>query len=312
MGRERLRRSRLRQLTVAPGLELAPEQQRQLEQLEQRGVSLTTLEQLDGALAHYRGCDVSFHCEDPILLERHKNAATHEARRPPECEVSATRFALAMIEKYGLRGKLCHYSVGEGLPLIQAARAKGLAISCEVTPHHLYYSTASITDANRGWMQMNPPLRADTDRRTMLEALRDGRLDYLATDHAPHHHDEKHVEFDRAPFGITGLETAVSLCLDRLVHPGLITLSRFVELVTVNPARILRVTGGSLEVGRPADITILAPDLAVTVRKAAMRSKSKNTPFDGWSLRGGVAATLVGGRVVYRNEACQGFGIKTA
>jgi dihydroorotase len=126
-------------------------------------------------------------------------------------------------------------------------------------------------------------------------------VDVIATDHAPHHYDEKHVEFDHAPFGITGLETAVALCFDRLVHPGVITISRMIELLSVNPARILRVPGGSLAEGSVADITILAPDLAVTVTAKTMRSKSKNTPFDGWRLKGGVAATIVGGRAVYTN-----------
>ncbi|MFM8218217.1 MAG: amidohydrolase, partial [Planctomycetaceae bacterium] len=117
----------------------------------------TTLEQLDRALARYQGCNVSFHCEDPLLLEEHKGAPTHEQRRPAECEVSATRFALAMIEKHQLRGKLCHYSVGEGLPLIKAARQRGVPVTCEVTPHHLYFDVNDLTDQNRGWMQMNPP-----------------------------------------------------------------------------------------------------------------------------------------------------------
>src|SRR6185369_3220494 len=136
----------------------------------------------------------------------------------------------------------------------------------------------------------------------MLAGLADGSIDVIATDHAPHHADEKQVEFDKAPFGITGLETAVSLCFDRLVHAGVVSLPRLVELLSLNPARILGVPGGSLAEGSPADITILAPDLAVTVSTARMRSKSKNTPFNGWQLRGGVAATLVGGRMVYVNE----------
>jgi dihydroorotase len=142
----------------------------------------------------------------------------------------------------------------------------------------------------------------------MLAGLRDGSIDVIATDHAPHHADEKLVEFDRAPFGITGLETAVSLCFDRLVHAGVVSLSRLIELLSVNPARILRVAGGSLAEGAPADITILAPDLRVTISAQTMRSRSKNTPFDGWQLRGGVAATIVGGRAVYVNEAA-GFRI---
>jgi len=131
-----------------------------------------------------------------------------------------------------------------------------------------------------------------------------GSIDAIATDHAPHHYDEKKVEFDHAPFGITGLETAVSLCFDRLVHAGVVSLARLIELLSVNPAKILRVAGGSLADGAPADITILAPDMKVAVDASKMKSKSKNTPFDGWQLRGGVAATIVGGRPVYVNADC--------
>jgi dihydroorotase len=148
---------------------------------------------------------------------------------------------------------------------------------------------------------MNPPLRETADRDAMLAGIRDGTVDVIATDHAPHHYDEKNAEFDRAPFGIIGLETAVSLSLDRLVHTGVIGLPRLVELLSVNPARVLGVPGGSLAEGSPADITVLAPDLRVKVDAKTMKSKSKNTPFDGWELRGGVAATIVGGRTVYVN-----------
>jgi dihydroorotase len=156
---------------------------------------------------------------------------------------------------------------------------------------------------------MNPPLRETADRDAMLQGLADGSIDAIATDHAPHHRDEKHVEFDHAPFGITGLETAVSLCFDRLVHRGVIGLPRLIELLSVNPARILGVSGGALTEGSPADVTILAPDLPVTVSAATMRSKSKNTPFNGWKLRGGVAATLIGGRTAYLNPEFEELGI---
>jgi dihydroorotase len=151
--------------------------------------------------------------------------------------------------------------------------------------------------------KMNPPLRELADRDAMVAGLADGTVDVIATDHAPHHYDEKKVEFDRAPFGIVGLETAVPLTFDRLVHAGHITLRRMVELLSTNPARILRIPGGTLSAGVPADVTVLAPDLTVTIVANALRSKSKNTPFDGWSLRGGVAATIVGGRTVFTNPA---------
>ncbi|HTV01491.1 MAG TPA: amidohydrolase family protein, partial [Luteitalea sp.] len=155
--------------------------------------------------------------------------------------------------------------------------------------------------------KMNPPLRPQSDVDALIAGLADGSVDAIATDHAPHHADEKALSYDQAPFGITGLETAVSLTFDRLVHAGHIDLARMVELLSVNPARILKVPGGSLHEGAPADITVLAPELAVTVRAADHRSLSKNMPFEGWTLRGGVAATVVGGRLVYRNAAVDGL-----
>src|SRR5207244_10329795 len=138
---------------------------------------------------------------------------------------------------------------------------------CEVTPHHFVLTDERLCgpvpyDTN---LKMNPPLREAADRDAMLQGIADGSVDVIATDHAPHHHDEKHVEFDQAPFGILGLETAVSLCCDRLLHTGLVRLPRLVELLSVNPARILRVPGGSLAEGAPADITLLAPDLRVRI-----------------------------------------------
>jgi dihydroorotase len=180
-----------------------------------------------------------------------------------------------------------------------------MSVTCEVTPHHFVLTDEMLGspipyDTNT---KMNPPLRETADRDAMLEGIADGSVDVIATDHAPHHYDEKQVEFDQAPFGITGLETAVSLCFDRLVHAGRISLSRMIELLSANPARVIGVEGGSLSEGTRADISILAPDLPVTVSTNAMRSKSKNTPFDGWQLRGGVAATIVGGRMVFVNES---------
>src|SRR5687768_18105686 len=148
---------------------------------------------------------------------------------------------------------------------------------------------------------MNPPLREAADREAMLAGIADGTVDAIATDPAPHHYDEKQVEFDRAPFGIVGLETAVSLTFDRLFHTGLVRLPRVVELLSCNPAQILKLPGGTLSAGAQADITILAPDLKVRVDARSFRSRSRNTPFDGWNLRGGVAATIVGGRTVFTN-----------
>jgi dihydroorotase len=146
-------------------------------------------------------------------------------------------------------------------------------------------------------------VREAADRDAMLEGIADGSVDVIATDHAPHHADEKLVEFDRAPFGIVGLETCVPLVFDRLVHAGRIGVGRAIELLSTNPARVFKVPGGSLAEGAPADITVLAPDVTVTIRAKELKSKSKNTPFDGWQLKGAVVATIVGGNIVFRNEA---------
>ena len=199
---------------------------------------------------------------------------------------------------------IAHMSARQTLDAVRDGKGRAARVTCEVTPHHFVLTDETLAvpvpyDTNA---KMNPPLRETADRDAMLQGLADGSIDVIATDHAPHHYDEKLVEFDQAPFGITGLETAVSLCFDRLIHRGLVSLPRLIELMSVNPARILSVAGGSLTEGAPADVTILAPDLAVVVSADRMRSRSKNSPFIGWSLRGGVAATIVGGRVVYVNE----------
>ena len=250
------------------------------------------------------------HCEEQTLKG---DGVAHEGFHasalglrgiPGECEsIMALRdIALAELTRGVLH--IAHMSARQTLDAVRYGKSRGARVTCEVTPHHFVLTDAMLAapipyDTN---VKMNPPLREDADRDAMLAGLRDGSVDVIATDHAPHHADEKHVEFDRAPFGITGLETAVSLCFDRLVHAGVVSLSRLVELLSLNPARILRVAGGSLTEGAPADITILAPDLQVTIDAKTMRSRSKNTPFDGWSLRGGVAATMVGGRAAYVNE----------
>jgi dihydroorotase len=249
------------------------------------------------------------HCEEQTLKAdgvAHEGfqAATLGLRGiPGEAESIMALRDISLAELTGGRVHIAHMSARQTLDAVRYGKGRGVPVTCEVTPHHFVLTDEMLAapvayDTNT---KMNPPLRETADRDAMLQGIADGSVDVIATDHAPHHYDEKHVEFDQAPFGITGLETAVSLCFDRLVHPGVVTVSRLIELLSVNPARILRVPGGSLSEGAPADISILAPDLPVTVSSARMRSKSKNTPFDGWRLRGGVAATIVGGRTVYAN-----------
>lgn len=260
----------------------------------------TTLEQLDSTLAAYRGCDVSFHCEDPVLLEAHKHAPTHEQRRPAACEVSATRFALQMIEKYDLTGKLCHYSVGEGLPLIREARRKGLRVTCEVTPHHLYFDVSDITDANRGWMQMNPPLRETGDRLAMLAALRDGTLDYLATDHAPHALEEKARGISGQPHLDTYGPFVTWLILKQGFRP-----EHVAEFCSLNPGRFVNPycapsKFGRIEPGYTASLTVLNLALPVTVRREDLLTKCGWSPFEGVTFPGSVEAVFLDGKLARR------------
>jgi len=250
------------------------------------------------------------HCEDQTLkgdgvAHEGFQASTLGLRGIPGVAESIMALRdISLAELTGGAVHIAHMSARQSLDAVRYGKARGARVTCEVTPHHFVLTDEMLGapvpyDTN---VKMNPPLRDAADRDAMLQGLADGSVDVIATDHAPHHYDEKQVEFDHAPFGITGLETALSLCFDRLVHPGIVSMSRLIELLAVNPARILHVPGGSLSAGAPADITILAPDLPVTVSAARMRSKSKNTPFDGWQLRGGVAATIVDGRTVYLND----------
>jgi dihydroorotase len=218
-----------------------------------------------------------------------------------ERDVSVAEFA-------GGHVHIAHMSARQSLRAVRTGKERGVNVTCEVAPHHFTLTDEALArdggyDTNT---KMNPPLREEADRAAMIEGIRDGSIDAIATDHAPHHADEKALEFDRAPFGIVGLETAVGLCFDRLVHPGVIGVSRLIELLSTNPARLLNVPGGTLAEGGVADVTFLAPDTTVTVRAAEFKSKSRNTPFEGWTLKGAVAGTIVGGRVVYLNERVPG------
>ncbi|MEO1998938.1 MAG: amidohydrolase family protein, partial [Planctomycetaceae bacterium] len=254
------------------------------------------LADLDETLQHYRGCCVSFHCEDPELLDAHQSANTHELRRPPECEISATRFALQMIEKHELSGKLCHYSVQEGLPLIRTAKSAGLDVTCEVTPHHLFFDSRQINDSNRGWMQMNPPLRSDSDRQAMLEGLRDGTLDYLATDHAPHTLTEKECGVSGQPHLDTFGPFVTWLMQDQGFRP-----ERIAEVCCINPGRFVNPYTtprkfGQIAPGFTAALTVLNLDQPQEVRREELRTKCGWSPFEGLEFPGSVEAVLVDGK----------------
>jgi dihydroorotase len=260
------------------------------------------------------GVPIIDHCEDPSLKG---DGVAHEGYHasvlglrgiPGVAESLMVERDVSLAELTNGHVHIAHMSAHQSLRAVRAGKDRGVKVTCEVAPHHFTLTDESLEgpikyDTN---LKMNPPLREAADRDAMLEGIADGSVDLIATDHAPHHADEKALEFDRAPFGIVGLETAVPLVCDKLLHTGKITVTRMIELLTVNPARIFKLQGGSLTVGAPADITVIAPDLQTTVKAAALLSKSKNSPFDGWQLRGGVAATIIDGRVVYTNPVWAG------
>lgn len=255
-----------------------------------------SLEELDESLVHYKGQAVSFHCEDPILLENAADAALHEDRRPPECEISATRFALQMIEKYELSGKLCHYSVGDGLALIRDAKRRGVDVTCEVTPHHVFFDRTAITDENRGLMQMNPPLRAVADREAMLEGLRDGTLDYVATDHAPHSWEENLAGISGQPHLDTFAPFATWLMAEQNFTP-----ERVAAVCSENPGLFVNPFTipkkfGRIEVGYQASLTVLNMQRPILIERANLKTKCGWSPFEGTTFPGSVEAVFIDGR----------------
>jgi dihydroorotase len=259
----------------------------------------STLAELDETLARYRGCNVSFHCEDPILLEAHRGEPTHERRRPPACELSATQFAISMIEKHSLTGKLCHYSVGEGLPRIREARRRGLKVTCEVTPHHLFFDETQITDANRGRMQMNPPLRLPSDRSALLEALRDGTLDYVATDHAPHSLAEKQPG-TKSLSGQPHLDTYAPFVTWLICEKGF-SPERIAAVCCENPGDFVGpyaapLRFGRIEPGYTASLTVLNLKRPTLVRASDLKTKCGWSPFEGVTFPGSVEAVFIRGQ----------------
>jgi dihydroorotase len=200
-------------------------------------------------------------------------------------------------ELTGARLHIAHLSAKSSLEQVRFAKQHGLHVTCEVTPHHFTLIDEDVTYDSR--FKMNPPLAAREDREALLEGLADGTVDAIATDHAPHEPAIKDVEFDKAPFGILGFETAVGLALEQLVHSGKITLLRMVELFTSGPARVLG-KERKLAAGEPADITVFSLDRPWTYRVKDSASKSRNSPFDGRAFKGGPVATIVGGKIVHR------------
>ena len=208
---------------------------------------------------------------------------------------------ILVAEAEGKRVHICHVSTRGGAQLIREAKARGVAVTAETTPHYIGATDAWV-EGYDSRCRVNPPLREESDRQALIAALADGTIDVIATDHAQHHEDEKRVEFALAASGISGFETAFSICNTELVRSGAISLGKLIELMSATPAKLLGVGGGSLGEGAAADIVILDTERQITVDASRFASKGKNTPFDGKTYTGKVCATLVGGRVVYREE----------
>src|SRR6202047_1688541 len=219
------------------------------------------------------------------------------AGMPAAAESVCVARDVQLAELTGARLHIAHLSAKSSLEQVRLAKQRGLRVTCEVTPHHFTLIDEDVQYDSR--YKMNPPLAAREDREALLAGLADGTVDAIATDHAPHEPALKDVEFDRAPFGVTGFETALSLALEQLVHTGRVPLMRMVELFTSGPARGLGLER-TIAAGRPADLTIFSLDRPWTFQAAESASKSRNSPFDGRSFKGGPMATIVAGRFVHK------------
>jgi dihydroorotase len=246
------------------------------------------------------------HCEDKSLSS---GGVMHEGRvslllglkgMPALAEdIDAVR-DMILAKETGAHVHIAHVSTMGAIEAVRRAKNEHINVTCEVTPHHFTLTDAVVEgyDTNT---KMAPPLRSEEHLQAIIEGIKDGTIDAIATDHAPHHADEKALEYDRAPFGITGLETAIGLAFNELVHKGVIGLERLVQLCSTNPAKIFRLKDrGTLKPGSIADVTIIDPQQKWTYRGSESRSKSRNSPFEGWQFTGRAVATIVGGKIVFQ------------
>ena len=245
------------------------------------------------------------HCQDynlvgkGVMHEGYWSAVLGLPGWPSAGEEVIVQRNILLVELCGTPIHCQHMSAAGSVRLLRDARARGVKISGEVCPHHIALTDESVQGFDTNF-KMNPPLRAHTDVDALIEGIADGTITVLASDHAPHCNFEKEVEFDFAPFGILGLETELGLFIDILVHKKkAIDIARLVVLYTVNPARLLNLDRGTLSPGAVADVTLIDPDLEWTVDKNASASRSRNTPFHGWNLKGRAVRTIVGGKTVW-------------
>jgi dihydroorotase len=217
---------------------------------------------------------------------------------PWVAEDAAVARDVMLAEFAGARLHVAHVSTRGAVEIVRAAKKRGVRVTCEATPHHFTLTDEAVRGYNTN-AKMNPPLRSAEDVAAVRAGLADGTIDAIATDHAPHHIDEKNVEFNIALNGIVGLETALPLSL-RLVEDGILPLKDAIARLTIGPARALGIPRGTLEVGTAADVTVIDPELKWTVAAEKLLSKSKNSPFDGWKMKGAATHTIVGGKIVHQ------------
>jgi len=253
------------------------------------------------------GIPVADHCEEPTLAAGGAmNEGLVSARLglkgvPNEAEEIMAIRDILLARRTGGHVHLCHMSTRGSVELIRWGKERGVNVTAEVCPHHLSLTEDAVEGYNTN-AKMNPPLRSAADVEALQDAVRDGTIDVIATDHAPHHYDEKEREFADAPNGIVGLETAFAVNVTWLVASGIIALDKLIDKMSCAPARIFRLAGGTLRRGNVADVTVFDPDAEWTVDPSRFRSKGRNTPYAGKTLKGRVHQTIVDGRVIYRHE----------
>jgi dihydroorotase len=246
------------------------------------------------------------HCEDASLVgDGCMNAGPVATRLglpgvPAIAEVVMVQRDVTLAAEAGVRYHVAHISTAGAVEIVRQAKQAGRRITAEVTPHHLLLTDEACATYNADF-KMSPPLRSQADVAACVAGVRDGTIDCLVTDHAPHEREGKESEFQYAPFGVIGLETALALNIEALITAKVIGWPRLIEMMSTRPAQLLGVSGGSLKVGQPADVTLIAPDLEWTIDAEKLRSKSRNTPFDGRKVRGQAAGTLVDGQWCYRD-----------
>ncbi len=259
-------------------------------------------------IAKEKNLTVLSHCEDINLVEggvmnagdKAKEFGVNGISNAVENVIVARDIMLA--EETGARLHLCHCSTKESAEMIRDAKKKGIFVSGEVCPHHFSLSEEDIPSKEDSNYKMNPPLRSKSDVEALKQGLKDGTFEVISTDHAPHSAEEKSGDFEHAPFGIVGLETAASLTYSELVLGGYLSLMQMAEKMSYNPAKILGIDTGDLSTGKVADITIFDPDKEYEVRKKDFVGKSTNMPYEGWTLTGQVVTTIKGGKITYEQN----------